>query len=62
MMMERKEQAIREKEMRETAKRIKEGKPVETVKRVMPVSKFSPEGIEFARQSKKALARERIRR
>jgi len=62
MMMERKEQAIKEKEMREMAIRIKEGKPAETVKRIMPVSKFSPEGIEFARQSKKALARERIRR
>lgn len=64
MMIERKKQAVIEAEMREEAQLKKEGKPskIKVVKRVMPPSKFSPEGIEFSRQSKKALARERVRR
>jgi len=62
MMMERKKQAIVEKEMREEAMRIREGRPAKVEPRRMPISKFSPEGIEFSRQSKKALARERIGR
>ena len=64
MMIERKKQMAIEAEMREEARLKKEGKPskIKPVERVMPVSKFSPEGIAFARKSKKALARERIRR
>jgi len=62
IMLERKEQQKVEEEMRAEALRIKEGRPEVKPPRVMPVSKFSPEGIEFSRQSKKALARERIHR
>ena len=62
VMLERRKARSEEKEMREEILRIKEGRPEKKVIRPMPVSKFSPEGIEFARQSKKALARERIHR
>lgn len=62
IMLERKRQQMVEKEMREERKRVAEGIPEKKVVRSMPVSKFSPEGIEFSRQSKKMLARQRINR
>jgi len=62
MMIERKKQEATEKEMREMAIRMKKGIPEKVEPVVRPPSKFSPEGIEFSRQSKKMLARERINR
>jgi len=61
-MIERKKQEASETEMREMAIRIKKGIPEKIEPVVRPPSKFSPEGIEFSRQSKKMLARERIGR
>lgn len=64
MMMERKKQTALEKEMRAMKYRKDHGIPEPTKPKTaqIPISKFSPEGIEFARQSKKALSRERLGR
>jgi len=60
MMIERKKQEAAETEMREMAIRIEKGIPEKVEPVARPPSKFSPEGIEFSRQSKKMLARERV--
>jgi len=62
MMIERKKQAAIETEMREEAQLKREGKPSKIIveKQEIPPSKFTPEGMEFSRQSKKKLAREGV--